>query len=79
LLDSRIVKNAILRALIEAGFIVFLFYSNLLMGEYERSGKGHDMGLAWAISDIMTPASFAIAAAAALVGYVVVEFLRSKF
>ena len=37
------------------------------------------MGLGWAIEDILTPANFAIAIAAALVGYVVFEFLRSKF
>lgn len=27
------------RALVEIGFIVFLFYSNLLIGEFERSGE----------------------------------------
>ena len=32
-------KNA-WRAVIEVGFIIFLFYSNLLMGEFERSGIG---------------------------------------
>lgn len=79
MVDSPIVNNAIWRAVIEVGFIVFLFYSNLLMGEYGRSGKGHEMGLAWAISDILTPANFTIAIAAALIGYVLVEFLRSKF
>jgi hypothetical protein len=72
-------KKATWRALIEVGFIVFLFYSNLLMGEFARSGKGRDMGLAWAIVDIMTPANFAIAITAALIGYVIVEFLRSRF
>jgi len=61
------------------GFVVFLFYSNLLMGEFERNGKGREMGLAWAIADILTPANFAIAIAAALIGYVVFEFLRRKF
>ena len=64
--------------MIEVGFIVFLFYSNLLMGEFERSGKGQEIGLAWALSDILTFANFAIAIIAALIGYVVVEFLRSK-
>jgi hypothetical protein len=64
---------------IEVGFIIFLFYSNLLMGEFGRSGKGQVMGLAWAIADIITWANFSIAMLAALVGYVVVEFLRSKF
>jgi hypothetical protein len=65
--------------LIEVGFIVFLFYSNLLMGEFERSGNGQKMGLAWATSDILTLPNFAIAITAGLIGYVVFEFLRSKF
>ena len=65
--------------MIEVGFIIFLFYSNLLMGEFERSGKGNEMGLAWAIGNVFTLANFAIAMAAALIGYVVFEFLRSKF
>jgi hypothetical protein len=72
-------KQAIWRAVVEVGFIVFLFYSNLLMGEFSRSGKGHEKGLAWAIADIVTPANFGIAVTAALIGYVVFEFLRSKF
>jgi hypothetical protein len=72
------VRKAIWRATIEVAFIVFLFYSNLLMGEYERSGPGRQMGLAWALADILTPANFGMAVAAALVGYVVFEFLRAK-
>jgi hypothetical protein len=72
-------KKAIWRAVIEVGFIVFLFYSNLLMGEFSRTGRGRVMGLAWAIGDILTPANFAIGIAAGLIGYVVFEFLRSKF
>jgi hypothetical protein len=72
-------KKAAWRAMIEVGFIVFLFYSNLLMGEFTRSGKGREMGLAWAIADIVTPANFAVAITAALIGYLVFEFLRSKF
>jgi len=71
--------KAIWRALIEVSFIVFLFYSNLLMGEFSRSGKGPQMGLAWAIADILTPANFLIAITAGLIGYVIFEFLRSKF
>jgi hypothetical protein len=72
-------KKAAWRAMIEVGFIVFLFYSNLLMGEFTRSGKGREMGLAWAIADIVTPANLAVAITAALIGYLVFEFLRSKF
>ena len=67
------------RAVIEVGFIVFLFYSNLLMGEFERSGMGQKRGLAWAIGDVFTAANFAIATMAALVGYILFEFLRDRF
>ena len=66
------------RAIIEAGFIIFLFYSNLLMGEFERSGMGQSKGLVWAIRDIFTAANFMIALIAALIGYVLVEFLRRQ-
>ena len=66
------------RAAIETGFIIFLFYSNLLMGEYERSGGGQSNGLLWALGDIFTKANFLIALIAALIGYVLVESLRKK-
>jgi len=67
------------RGLIEVGFIMFLFYSNLLMGEFERSGMGQKKGLLWAFSDILTSSNFEIAAIAAMIGYVLFEFLRTKF
>ena len=72
-------KKNVARGLIEIGFIIFLFYSNLLMGEFERSGLGQKNGLLWAFSDVFTNANFQIAAIAALIGYVLVEFLRAKF
>jgi hypothetical protein len=72
-------KKNIWRAVIEVGFIVFLFYSNLLMGEFERSGMGQTRGLAWAVGDIFTAANFEIAMIAAFIGYVLFEFLRKKF
>ena len=71
-------KRNIWRAVTEVGFIIFLFYSNLLMGEFTRSGMERGRGLAWAVEDIFTGVNFAIAAIAALIGYVVVEFLRRK-
>jgi hypothetical protein len=71
-------KKSALRAITEIGFIIFLFYSNLLMGEFGHSGMGQKMGLAWAVRDILTTANFAIAIAAALVGYVLVEILRNR-
>ena len=67
------------RAIIEAGFIVFLFYSNLLMGEFERSGMGQKRSLAWAIEDIFTRENFAIALIAAIIGYLLFEFLRKRY
>ena len=65
------------RAAIETGFIIFLFYSNLLMGEFERA-SGQGKSLMTAAADIATPTNFAIAVGSALVGYVVVEYLRKR-
>jgi len=48
------------------------------MGEFTRSGKGQQMGLAWAFADIFTTANFAIALLAGLAGYVVFEFFRNR-
>ena len=48
------------------------------MGEFEHSGMGRSKGLVWAIGDILTTANFMIALIAALIGYVLVEFLRRK-
>jgi hypothetical protein len=70
-------KN-VARAVTEAGFIIFLFYSNLLMGEFTHSGMGQRRGLAWAIGDIFTAENFAIAAIAALIGYVLFEAVRNR-
>jgi hypothetical protein len=65
------------RAVIEAGFIVFLFYSNLLMGEFTvANGGGKTLGSA--LMDIFTPTNFAIALVSALIGYLVFEYLRKK-
>lgn len=66
------------RAFIEIGFIVFLFYSNLLMGEFERSGIKQGKGAIAALSDIFTTYNFGIAIVAATIGYVLIEFLRDK-
>jgi hypothetical protein len=66
------------RALIEISFIVFLFYSNLLMGEFIKSGAAQTRGLFWAVQNIFTETNFIIAIVSALIGYVVFEFLRSS-
>jgi hypothetical protein len=72
-------KKNVWRAIIEVSFIIFLFYSNLLMGEFERSGMGMKRGVVWAIEDVFTAANFEIATIAALIGYILFEFLRKKF
>lgn len=69
-------KNNVWRAVVEVGFIVFLFYSNLLMGELERSANGRNKGLLWDLHDIFTRKNVIVAVVAALIGYVLVERLR---
>jgi len=66
------------RAIVEAGSIIFLFYSNLLMGEYSHSGMGNSKGFWWAIGDIFTTSNFCIAIVSSLIGYLGIEFLRKK-
>jgi hypothetical protein len=46
--SSVAMKKNVWRAVIEVGFIIFLFYSNLLLGEFERSGLGQKKGVVWA-------------------------------
>ncbi len=65
------------RALVEVGFIVFLFYSNLLMGEFEHANS-QGKTFAFAIHDIFTTTNFAIAVISGMIGYVVFEFLRKR-
>ena len=75
----RSMKKKVGRAIIEISFIVFLFYSNLLMGEFERSAPGARRGIVWAMEDVFTVGNFEFAMIAALIGYLFVEFLRKRF
>ena len=65
------------RAVIEVAFIVFLFYSNLLMGEFTAT-NGPGKSLAFALNDMFSGVNFLIAVISALIGYVVFEYLRKK-
>jgi hypothetical protein len=65
----------IARALVEVAFIVFLFYANLLMGEFTVT-NGHGKTLAVALSDIFTVTNFSIAMISALIGHAVFHSLR---
>lgn len=65
------------RAATEMGFIIFLFYANLLMGEFTHA-NGQGKSLVFAVKDIITTTSFLIAVIASLIGYIVFEYLRKK-
>jgi hypothetical protein len=77
-MTSNLKYKGLLRALIEVGFIVFLFYSNLLMGEYTQTNSKSGKTFLNALSDIFTIGNFLIAIISGLVGYAVFEFLRKK-
>lgn len=66
------------QVVIEAGFIIFLFYSNLLMGEFERSNSAQGRSLLFALGDIFTPTNIVIAVISALIGTIVIQYLRNK-
>jgi len=70
-------KNRHLKAAIEICFIIFLFYSNLLMGEFTKTA-GHNKTLPAAIADIITLKNLAIAVVTSMVGHLGFEILREK-
>jgi hypothetical protein len=65
------------RAMVEIGFIVFLFYSNLLMGEFTRA-NGRGKGPVFAMEDIFTITNFAIAITSGLLAYLIFEYFRKQ-
>ena len=71
------IRRSLLRAVIEVAFIVFLFYSNLLMGEFTGQ-NGHGKTMAFALRDIFTGTNFVIALISAMIGYAVFAALRRK-
>ncbi len=69
--------NPQLRAVVEIAFIIFLFYANLLMGEFTAtSGRGKTF--LFALSDIITPKTVAIAVTTAVIGHFGFALLRQK-
>jgi hypothetical protein len=75
--ENRSRLTPLWRAVVEIAFIVFLFYSNLLMGEFTgTNGAGKTM--AFAIRDIFSWTNFLIAMVSAGIGYAVFEGLRKK-
>jgi hypothetical protein len=70
-------RKPLFRTCIEIAFIVFLFYSNLLMGEFTvRNGAGKTWEAAFA--DILTGKNLAIALVSSVVGFIGFETLRKK-
>jgi hypothetical protein len=65
------------KALVEVGFIIFLFYSNLLMGEFTRA-NGRGKSLALAVEDIFSVTNLVIAVISGLLGYLVFNYLRKR-
>jgi hypothetical protein len=65
------------RAMVEIGSIVFLFYSNLLMGEFTHANS-HGKSFPFAIEDIFTATNFGIAIMSGLLGYLIFEYLRKQ-
>ena len=69
-------SKKILRALAEIAFIIFLFYTNLLMGEFTRLHGAQRATLGFAIWDIFTPMNALIGLVGAIIGYLCIERFR---
>ena len=65
------------RLIVEVASILFLFYSNLLMGEFTHANS-RGKTLSWALHDIFTITNFSIGLTSAAIGYVVFEFWRRR-
>jgi hypothetical protein len=63
-------------ALAEISFIFFLFYTNLLMGQFTRSR--YASSLLAAISEVFTPANALIGLVGATIGYFCIEEMRKR-
>jgi hypothetical protein len=63
------------KAIVEMGFIIFLFYSNLLMGEFTRA-NGRGKTLAFAFEDIFSVTNLVIAIISGLLGFLGFDYLR---
>ena len=69
-------QKAMIRGAIEIASIIFLFYSNLLMGQYTAGNNA--VPLSFALHQIFTAKSLTIAVTSALIGYAVFEYLRNR-
>ena len=73
------VSKKIVRALAEIGFIIFLFYTNLLMGEFTRSHSAeHGTTFLAALYDLFTPRNELVGLGGAIIGYFCIEGIRKR-
>jgi len=72
-------SRRLLRALAEITFIIFLFYTNLLMGEFTRFRRAeHAASVIAALYDLFTPANALIGLIGAVIGYFCIEGIRKR-
>lgn len=71
-------RHAVYRALLEMSFIVFLFYSNLLMGQYNAGHSFSDRPLLVACKNIITFDNFIVGVIAAFFGHVAFDNIRNR-
>src|SRR5665213_388228 len=69
----------VLRVVVEMGFIIFLFYSNLLMGEFTQTNGAQGKTLVFAIKDIFSVTNFIIAVISALVSHMILSISERSF
>ncbi len=69
--------GSVWRAVIEVAFIIFLFYSNLLMGEFTAANR-RGKTIMVALADVFTLQNFAIAVVSAVIGFLLFEALRKR-
>ena len=63
--------------MVEVGFIIFLLYSNLLMGEFTRA-NGRGKSFVFAVEDIFSVANLLIVIIAGLLGYLILNYFRER-
>ncbi len=71
-------SSFLLRTILEMSFIIFLFYSNLLMGQYNFGHTLADRSIISALHNIFTLDNFLIAVVAAFIGHVAFDQLRKR-
>jgi len=70
-------SKKLLRAVVEVAFIIFLFYTNLLMGEFTRArSMPRALTILSGLSDIFTPTNAMVGLIGAIIGYFCIESFR---